>query len=143
MNHVRVKTFFETLDEGVTLDDLKSIYTEQVHFKNPFYELDDLTALYRFFRQLYQQVDDPTLLITESVSDQNILYLNWTFRFAFHEKQETFSIDGLSRMHFDERGKILEHTDYWDAGEHIYETLPLLGTLIRWIKKKIMAHRSS
>ncbi|MBD3792174.1 MAG: nuclear transport factor 2 family protein [Campylobacterales bacterium] len=137
MNHVRVKTFFETLDEEVTLDDLKSIYAEQVHFKNPFYELDDIAALYRFFRQLYQDIDDPTLLITESVSEGEIIYLNWIFRFSFHENQERFSIDGVSRMCFDERGKIFEHTDYWDVGENIYETFPLLGTLIRWVKKRI------
>jgi steroid delta-isomerase len=139
MNHVRVKTFFETLDEEVSLDDLKSIYSEKIHFKNPFYELDDVAALYRFFRQLYQQVDDPKLLITESISDEKIIYLNWTFHFTFHEKQERHSIEGVSRMRFDERGKILEHTDYWDAGENIYETFPLLGTLIRWVKKRIRA----
>ena len=26
------------------------------------------------------------------------------------------------------------HRDYWDAAEELYEKLPLLGALMRWLK---------
>ena len=137
MHYRRLKTFFETYDEEVSLDDFQSIYVKKVHFKNPFDEFYDVAALYHFIQQLYQKVDDPKLVITEYVSDRKIIYLKWTFHFCFHEKQENHSIEGVSRIVCDTEGKILEHTDYWDAAKNIYETLPLLGSLIRWVKKKI------
>lgn len=137
MNHARLITFFETLDEKVSLDDFQSIYAHGVHFKNPFYAIHDVSALYHFFQDLYQKVDSPEIVISESVSEGKIMYLKWTLHFSFRDREEAQNIEGVSRIVFDTRGKIREHTDFWDAAENIYETLPLLGTVMRWVKKKI------
>jgi steroid delta-isomerase len=40
-------------------------------------------------------------------------------------------------MVFDTEGRIVEHIDYWDAAEHIYEMIPWFGALMRWIKKRL------
>jgi len=31
------------------------------------------------------------------------------------------------------------HRDYWDAAEELYEHLPLVGSLLRWLKRRIAA----
>ena len=31
------------------------------------------------------------------------------------------------------------HRDYWDAAEELYEKLPLLGALMRWLKRRVNA----
>jgi hypothetical protein len=31
------------------------------------------------------------------------------------------------------------HKDYWDAAQELYEKLPLLGALMRWLKSKLRA----
>ncbi|NDH57873.1 MAG: nuclear transport factor 2 family protein, partial [Betaproteobacteria bacterium] len=36
-----------------------------------------------------------------------------------------------------EEGKIAEHRDYWDAAEELYEKIPLLRWLMRWLRRKI------
>jgi len=28
------------------------------------------------------------------------------------------------------------HRDYWDAAEELYEKLPVIGALMRWLKKR-------
>ena len=28
------------------------------------------------------------------------------------------------------------HRDYWDAAEELYEKLPILGGLMRWLKRR-------
>ena len=43
-------------------------------------------------------------------------------------------IRGASQLVFDELGRITLHRDYWDAAEELYEKLPLLGSLMRWLK---------
>ncbi|WP_373031545.1 hypothetical protein [Sulfurovum sp.] len=30
--------------------------------------------------------------------------------------------------------KIISHTDYWDAAENMYEKMPIVGSLLRFIK---------
>ena len=36
-------------------------------------------------------------------------------------------------------GRIARHRDYWDAAGELYEKLPLLGTLMRWLRRRIAA----
>jgi hypothetical protein len=32
--------------------------------------------------------------------------------------------------------RISLHRDYWDAAEELYEKLPWVGALMRWLKKR-------
>ena len=34
-------------------------------------------------------------------------------------------------------GRVAYHRDYWDAAEEVYEKIPLLGGLLRWIKRRL------
>ena len=40
---------------------------------------------------------------------------------------------GISRLTIAE-GRVLHHRDYFDAGELLYENLPLLGSAIRLVR---------
>ena len=37
------------------------------------------------------------------------------------------------------QGRILLHRDYWDAAEELYEKIPLVGALMRWLKTRANA----
>jgi hypothetical protein len=39
-------------------------------------------------------------------------------------------------MTFNKALLITEHRDYWDAAEELYEKIPVLGGLMRWLKKR-------
>jgi hypothetical protein len=43
---------------------------------------------------------------------------------------------GATHLVFDADGKVAVHRDYWDAAEELYEKLPLLGGLMRWLKRR-------
>jgi steroid delta-isomerase len=45
------------------------------------------------------------------------------------------SLTGVSWLQFDEKNLVSSHTDYWDPAEGIYEHLPLIGSLMRGLKK--------
>jgi hypothetical protein len=46
------------------------------------------------------------------------------------------TILGGSHLQFSEQGLITLPRDYWDAAEELYEKLPLVGSLMRWLKKR-------
>jgi steroid delta-isomerase len=50
-------------------------------------------------------------------------------------------IRGASWLEFDTEGRVTLHRDYWDAAEELYEKLPGIGTLLRWLKTRL-AHSS-
>jgi hypothetical protein len=37
---------------------------------------------------------------------------------------------------FSEEGLVSMHRDYWDAAQELYEKLPLVGGLMRWLKQR-------
>ena len=45
-------------------------------------------------------------------------------------------IRGASHLRYDAAGLVAFHRDYWDAAEELYEKLPLIGSLMRWLKKR-------
>ncbi len=32
--------------------------------------------------------------------------------------------------------RVAEHRDYWDAAEELYEKMPVVGSLMRWLKRR-------
>jgi hypothetical protein len=52
------------------------------------------------------------------------------------------SVPGMSFVRFDDQGKVVEHIDYWDPAAGIYEQLPLLGTLMRYLRRRLSAAKA-
>ncbi len=48
-------------------------------------------------------------------------------------------IEGVSRIEFSAEGLVTEHIDYWDPVEYIYQKLPVIGSLFRWLKLRLSA----
>ena len=64
--------------------------------------------------------------------------MTWEFRFQFRNYQIGTEqvILGASHLVFDALGLVVLHRDYWDAAEELYEKLPLVGGLMRWLKRR-------
>ena len=43
---------------------------------------------------------------------------------------------GASHLVLDPQGLIVLHRDYWDAAEELYEKLPVVGALMRWLRRR-------
>jgi hypothetical protein len=38
---------------------------------------------------------------------------------------------------FSSDGLVTLHRDYWDAAEELYEKLPVVGSVMRWLKQRV------
>ena len=74
----------------------------------------------------------------ERVFEAPRLFLAWDFEFRFRSFRPhmTQCIHGSSLITFDAAGRVAVHRDYWDAAEELYEKLPLLGTVLRCLKRR-------
>lgn len=48
-------------------------------------------------------------------------------------------IHGATWVRFDAQGLVACHRDDWDAAEELYEKLPVIGRLMRWLRKMLSA----
>jgi hypothetical protein len=46
-------------------------------------------------------------------------------------------ISGCTQFELNDQGLIVLHRDYWDAGQQVYEKIPLLGSVMRMIRRKL------
>jgi SnoaL-like domain len=129
--------FFETLTPE-SVAQLPNIYDAQARFKDPFNEVQGLPEIERIFRHMYVALDGPHFVITSQLVDGAQAFLTWEFRFRF-KRSDTHTLQtvrGGSHILFNEQGLVTVHRDYWDAAEELYEKLPLLGGVMRWLKKR-------
>jgi len=60
----------------------------------------------------------------------------WDFEFRMRGKPVSQCIRGSSHIRFNSAGLVIYHRDYWDAAEELYEKIPLLGNLMRFLKRQ-------
>jgi hypothetical protein len=49
------------------------------------------------------------------------------------------TIHGVSRLLYGDDGRIAIHRDYWDPTEELFAKLPLVGGLVRWVRRRCSA----
>jgi hypothetical protein len=133
----RLKHFFETLSPATVERELDAIYAPDARFKDPFNDVRGIGAIRRVFAHMYEQVDAPRFVITEAVCEGDQAFLTWDFRFRLRRWRDgEQTIRGATHIQFLVDGRVVMHRDYWDAAEELYEKLPILGGLIRWLKRQ-------
>lgn len=135
----RLVHFFEGMTPAA-LGRLGEIYADDCRFKDPFNEVTGIDAIRRIYAHMYQTLDEPRFEVTRSVTQGHDCVLTWNFLFRLRSRpgvQQT--IRGASHLVLAPDGRITQHRDYWDAAEELYEKLPLLGTLMRWLKRRVQS----
>ncbi len=133
----RVVDFFEHLTPA-SLDQLEALYTPQAYFKDPFNEVNDLADIRQIFVHMFDALAQPHFVVTGCIVDGAQCFLTWEFKFRFksYDKVTGQTVRGGSHLKFNAQGLVEFHRDYWDAAEELYEKLPVVGSLMRWLKKR-------
>jgi ketosteroid isomerase-like protein len=117
---------------------LGSFYAADARFKDPFNEVQGVPAIQAIFAHMFVALENPRFIVTGRVVQGKQCFLTWDFVFAFKSfhKGVTQTVRGASHLVFDDQGLVALHRDYWDAAEELYEKLPVVSALMRWLKKR-------
>ena len=132
----RIQHFFETLAPA-DLQRLADIYTADAHFKDPFNQVQGVAAIRHIFEHMFVSLDNPRFVIRDALLQGDQCFLSWDFSFRMKRfNREVQIIRGGSHLKLAADGRIHDHRDYWDVAEELYEKLPVLGALMRWLKRQ-------
>jgi steroid delta-isomerase len=132
----RLVDFYESIGPG-SLAQLAAIYAADAAFKDPFHDVRGIAPITAIFRHMYGQVGAPRFIVTTRVLQGADAFLTWDFTFTMKRcSTATQTIRGATHVRFDGAGLVCLHRDYWDAAEELYEKLPLLGGLMRWLRRR-------
>ena len=134
---VRVVRFFETLQRP-DIARLGEIYADDAYFKDPFNDVHGIVNVRRIFDHMFDQVSEPRFVVHEAVQQDDQAFLTWDFRFRM-KRLDTVTLQtirGATHLRFAADGRVNLHRDYWDAAEELYEKLPVLGGVMRFLKQR-------
>lgn len=136
----RLAAWFESLSPE-SLSELGAFYAPDARFKDPFNDVQGLPAITALFRHMFEQLHEPRFIVTQQLVDGQQAFLVWEFRFRFRrwDTRTEQTVRGGSHLQLDAEGLITDHRDYWDAAEELYEKLPMLGGLMRWLRRQANA----
>lgn len=138
----RVEQAYAALSKE-TVAQLEVLYAENVVFKDPANHIEGRDAMLAHFRNAYENVIQCRFEFNRSkmVVGSSTAYLNWVM-YLRHSKirhGKTIRVDGATLLEFSANQQIIFHQDWFDLGAMVYEHLPLIGKIIRFLKLKISA----
>ena len=139
MDIIKSFTAFYTDLESMKVEDLSSIYSDDVTFIDPIDEHHGINAVENYFSRLLQNAKYCQFVIHSAESaDAERFVVEWTMSYTSTRlnKGEPISVDGLTLLEV-HNDRITRHRDYYDMGQMIYEHIPIFGGLIKRIKRNI------
>jgi len=134
----RFCAFFNKLDNTCT-EKLYEVYTEDVIFSDPLHRIEGCEALERYFSSMYENVEQCQFTYHSQQLQGKQGFVTWTMEFIHPRLAggKPIRVEGCSVLTFADDGRVQRHQDYFDAGAMLYEHLPLMGSAIRWLKKRL------
>ena len=133
----RIVSLFETFAPA-DVQRLGEYYCDDAYFKDPFNEVRGPDAIRRIYAHMFDALDEPRFVVTQQMAQGAECWLVWEFRFRYRTfmKGRTQVVRGASHLLLAADGRIHSHHDYWDAAGEVYEKLPVIGLLMRWLKRR-------
>ena len=131
----RFKSQFRILHEA-DLSRLRELYSERILFKDTVHEIRGLVELEDYFTSLCSELSDCRFEYLDEIVGDNSAYIKWMMHFK-HPRlgNRLISVRGVSNLKFSDR--IDFHEDFYDMGAMLYEQLPLLGNVTRWLRLRL------
>lgn len=114
---------------------LKTHVAADVVFEDPFHTSQGDDAMVAIFARTFESIPGARLDIHNHAVTGDTAFFYWTF--SGQVRGKPWSVTGVTRLTFDARHKVTAHVEYWDAARHFYEDLPVIGLILRMIRRHI------
>lgn len=117
-------------------DRLRELYARDLFFNDTLKTLTRRAELVHYLEQTSQRLSAMSLEILDTRRAGRDVYLRWIMHTEFSPGFRTVSADtiGMTHLRFNTNGKVVLHQDFWDSRQGVFEHIPVLGGMIRWIR---------
>ncbi|WP_206484309.1 nuclear transport factor 2 family protein [Thalassotalea sp. G2M2-11] len=130
-------TAYQSLSAN-NLAQLNNVYHQNVVFIDPAHRLTGIDDLLLYFSKLYQHIDSCEFVIEQLITEANSAAVYWqmTLQHPKLNQGAAITVSGHSLLKAMDN-KVIYHRDYFDLGAMLYEQLPILGPIVRWLKQRM------
>ena len=129
---LKYKEFLETTDSS-NLDELEKFVSNEVIFRDPLHDVIGLESMANIFKQLFHKIEDVDYRIIDYAINNQDVFFRWELKGRLFEKPWT--VDGVTNLKFNKDLKVSHQVEYWDVASGLYDYIPVIGTLTKFVKK--------
>jgi hypothetical protein len=106
-------------------------------FRDPFNDVRGCAAMRRVLQKMFEDLSEVGFCVTAQASQLPISFIAWELTGRMSQSGRLLRLDGVSHLVFAGDGRVKVHIDYWDAASQLYERLPLLGPILRILRRRL------
>jgi len=130
----KFKKYFDSLPLS-EVSQLEEFYAADIQFKDPVRSVKGMEGIKVYYEMFNANLVQGGYKFTQQSILHDKAYLSWELELEFKTPAKRTSVSGITVLLVGD--KIISHRNYYDAGALYYENLPLVGPVIRLIKKQI------
>jgi steroid Delta-isomerase len=120
-----------------TLEELRSFTIPEVHFKDPFNDVRGQDMMLKAFADVFERGEEVRFAVRDVASGEGVGFILWDFTFRPKRSRKVWEFRGVSEVRVDAAGRVTEHVDHFDAGSQLYARLPVVGPLVRLVRRRL------
>ena len=87
------------------------------------------------FQKLFDKVKVTKFKVINHAINGRVVFFQWELNGNLYG--HSWIIEGMTRITFNEKEKVTQHVEYWDAASQIYERFHVIGQLLRFFRRRI------
>ncbi|MDY7092359.1 MAG: nuclear transport factor 2 family protein [Acidobacteriota bacterium] len=120
-------------------ENVPSTFAPDAYLNDQIRELQGVEAIEEYLVETSEKFGEGDFAVEHAAREGTEFYFRWTMSFTLGESSNKPPLvaPGVSHVRFDDQGRILFQRDYWDTTSTVYERIPVLGGMIRLVKKRL------
>ena len=135
--------FLEALT-AARLPELSAYLAPQARFVDPFNDVTGREAVIRVFTKIFEDLTEVDfagrdLAFSEGACSEGACFFAWTLRGRLRGSRRAITFEGVTELRLDDQGRVAAHIDHWDAASQLYARIPVLGSLLAVLRRRLGA----
>jgi len=120
-------------------DKIRNVYAESAYFTDTLKEVNGIDAIEAYFLKSLKSLELCTFEFPDIAVSGSDYYIRWVgdMKYKNFKKGQVVRSHGMTHVRFDEKGKVVLHQDFWDSTSAVFEHVPLLGGVIKLLKRTL------
>lgn len=117
---------------------LEELYAPGFVFADPFHAVTgDFATLRTYFTRVLTALAETRFIVEDVATGEDGAYVRWRWEWRRKPGDDLHVVPGVTHLRFAADGRITHHRDLFDAAGGFYETLPVVGAMLRAIKRRV------
>ena len=132
----QVESFFRNMSAAAVRAQVGLTYAPEAYLNDNIAIVQGAPAIGEYFARTLDRVDGLQVVFLDVMHNGPEYFVRWRMTVTsprFNDGAPMVSY-GMTHFRFDERGRILVHKDFWDAGTGLYEYVPGLRGVLRRLR---------